>query len=552
MPSWIVLSGPDKGRVFDVFGEPFAIGRGGGECSLSDQTVSRRHAQVTPENGEYALEDLNSANGTFVNGAQISNAVRLKAGDQIRVGATVMVFGGTAEMRGVGRSASQFELVELAADDQIDSSVLESVRAFDDSVVIASPEAADAVENLRTLYQLSQALGSMYSVPQLLERVMDIVFEKIDAERGFVLMRDQETDSLAPVAVRHRDPSVAIDQIQASNTIVRYVMDRGQSVLCANAQGDQRFTSGQSVHHLGIRSVICVPIVARGNILGVIHVDSSISEHTFTEDQLRLLSAIGSATGLGVENANLVQTYMHAERRAASGEAVALISHYMKNILQGLGGGAEMVDKGLTVEQLPKIEKGWRIVDRNLRRIYELATNLLAYSTERSPRYQSVDLRRLISEIVDLVQRRLQDKKVKLVTDVAANVPSAMLDEDGIHQALLNVIGNAIDAVKAGEGVIQVRCSRREPGILAIDVTDNGPGVPTGTEEDVFELFKSTKGHGGTGLGLPVAKKIVSEHQGEIRIRSTGRRTVCSIELPLTRKSPLDESASRTHFPSPY
>src|SRR4029077_12343953 len=111
---------------------------------------------------------------------------------------------------------------------------------------------------------------------------------------------------------------------------------------------------------------------ARGGdeILGVIYVDSSVKNYTYSPDQLRLLAAIGLQAGMAIQNAKLYQTGLEAERLAAVGETTAALSHSIKNILQALRGGADVVEMGLKGSNLVQASKGWRIVDRNLDKIY--------------------------------------------------------------------------------------------------------------------------------------------------------------------------------------
>ena len=128
-------------------------------------------------------------------------------------------------------------------------------------------------------------------------------------------------------------------RIPISRTIINEVIARQVGVLSSNAMSDKRFTSGKSVHDYGIRSAICVPIKGREKILGVIHVDCSVSDQTYSTEQLRLLTAIGYQTGLAVENVWLYESAVQSERLAATGETVAFLSHHIKNILQAMVGG---------------------------------------------------------------------------------------------------------------------------------------------------------------------------------------------------------------------
>ena len=114
----------------------------------------------------------------------------------------------------------------------------------------------------------------------------------------------------------------------------------------------------------------------RRNARGEFHIDSSAKNYTYAPDQLRLLTAIGLQAGMAIQNAKLYQQGLIAERLAAVGETTAALSHSIKNILQALRGGADVVEMGLRSSNVPQASKGWRIVERNLDKIYNLTLNL--------------------------------------------------------------------------------------------------------------------------------------------------------------------------------
>jgi signal transduction histidine kinase len=124
------------------------------------------------------------------------------------------------------------------------------------------------------------------------------------------------------------------------------------------------------------------------------------------------------------------------------------------------------------------------------------------------------------------------------------------MDPDGMHQVLLNLLSNAMDAVEPGKGLIRVICHYDEAEQQAIiEVIDNGAGIAPSMAGHLFELFHSTKGNRGTGLGLAVARKIVEEHEGTIAARSSpGEGTTFTIRLPVDTAAVFD--ASHTHGPA--
>src|SRR5689334_10062957 len=195
------MQGPDKGRRFELPDAPALIGRESRQLPLTDNTVSRRHAELFPRGGEWILRDLGSSNGSYVNGVRVDNTNVLKLGDQIRVGKSILVFGAHT-----GVSRTSYANVALSGEEAgMESSIMHTVQSNDDSMVLAVPEpAAAAMTNLKLLYQLGAALGSSFTVQQVLEVVMDLVFEHVKADRGMILIKDERTDEIVPRVVRTR------------------------------------------------------------------------------------------------------------------------------------------------------------------------------------------------------------------------------------------------------------------------------------------------------------------------------------------------------------
>jgi signal transduction histidine kinase/pSer/pThr/pTyr-binding forkhead associated (FHA) protein len=569
----LVLQGPDKGRRFELPDAPALVGRESRQLPITDNTVSRRHCELFPaEDQNWIVKDLGSANGTWLNGQRVERTASLKLGDQIRVGRTILVFGAQP-----GVSRARGGDVRLTGQEGMDSAIMHTVPSNDDSMVLAVPEpAAAAMANLKLLYQLNASLGSSFDMDHVLEVVMDLVFEHVKADRGIILALDERRNELVPKVVRTRDESAGsgdkdgngkggggeeaarpAEKIHASRTIINYVIEKGEGVLSSNAMTDARFSKGKSVHNLGIRSALCVPIKCRridgragDEIHGVIYIDSSVKNYTYSPDQLRLLTAIGLQAGLAIQNAKLYQQGLQAERLAAIGETTAALSHSIKNILQALRGGADVVEMGIKNSNLPQLTKGWRVVDRNMEKIYNLTMNLLAYSKEREPRLEFVNPKKLLDECVELLATAANDKGVMVVADVDKDHPAVPLDPDGMHQVVMNLLSNALDAVTPQEGLIRLVCHYDpENRQTVIEVIDNGSGIPDTMMKHMFELFHSTKGNRGTGLGLAVARKIVEEHEGSISMQSkVGEGTTFTIRLPVEHGNLADPS--HTHGPA--
>jgi two-component system NtrC family sensor kinase len=518
------------------------IGRKSEQIQLTDNGASRRHAEILREDGAWMLVDLNSSNGTYLNGRRLVGQARLKHGDQIRVGRTLLVFSGREQVEGLTGPNVIRDLVDLDMSDRGagESSIVTSLTASEESVILPPPETADAVAAWNVLYQIAGMIGTVEPIEAFLNRAADVVVEYIIVDRLVLLLEDGQTGELTPQVVRYRPKprTGKKPKIVTSRTIINHVLKTKNGVLCANAMTDARFTtksSHDSIHRLGLRSIICVPVIAHEKVHGIIHLDCSTTHHTYTEEQLRLALAIGALTGMAVENARLMESRVRTERLAAGGETVAYLSHHIRNIVQGLQGGADVIETGIENNDIETVSSGWSVMKRNLERTFHLTTNMLTFSKNRQPFIQSAKLSKTIRDVVDLVRARADERSVTLLEDLE-DIGPVPFDPDGIHQVVHNILLNAIEAAPVGTGRVRVKTAR-DPhrGLAIVSISDNGSGIPPERIDRVFDAFVSSKGQGGTGLGLAAARKIVAEHKGEIHVDSTvDEGTTFHVRIPLT------------------
>lgn len=570
-----IIQGPDKGRVFELpDNEPQLLGRSSEALPITDNTVSRRHAELTPDAGEWYIRDLGSQNGTQVNGVRIDERVRLKAGDQVRVGVTLLTFGRTER-----KPASP---VRLLAGDKMDTSIERSILSNEDSVILVLDKALEgssagglssgggaavgsAATSLRALYRLSALVSTLPEKEQLLDGVLELVFAELAPERGCIVLVEDGVPM--PAVVRFASPRAVgkrigkgdgkrtPETIDISTTILQHALGRGEGVLSTNAMSDPRFRKGDSVQRLSIRSAMCVPVRSGQRTFGAIYIDSSVGSANFTAERLALMNAIGQQTALALVIGELMAQKLQTERLATMGETVAMLSHSIKNILQGLRGGADVVEMGLRKDDLKVSRGGWPILKRNLDRIIGLTMNMLAYSRPRTLELELVKIAPMLDDCASLLAEQCRVRGVVLLIDADPEMPPVPLDAGQMHQAMMNLLSNAVEAVDARVGVVTVRAGfvpqRGQEGKVQargearVDVYDNGPGIPAEIQRRIFEPFFTTKGIRGTGLGLVVTKRIVEQHGGRVVLKSElGKGTTFSVILPVDPGSSIDPGAT--------
>jgi signal transduction histidine kinase len=550
----LVIQGVDQGARFEIDEAEAGLGRGvQNAVRIHDTEVSRAHARIDRRDGKFHLTDLHSSNGTFVNGAPV-NTRELVGGEEIQIGRTVLLFS-TEPHR--ADSANIAERVALLGEQEAENRaniVGQPVPHDSRAAETLTGEAARAqtLANLQVLYRIAEeVVRPSDSIETLLERILDLTIEVTGADRGCILLRDTRTGDIVPRVFRHRPGLRATDRMGLSRSIVDYVLRNRQGVRTSDARSDIRFTPGQSILQGGIREAICVPMQGRYDLQGAVYIDittpperallDGLTQGRFNEELLRLMVAIARQSALAVEDNRYQQALVKAERLAAVGQTIAILSHHIKNILQGVRGGSYLIDMGLKDHSEDLVRKGWGIVEKNQQKIYHLVMDMLTFSKERQPVLQPADLNATVADVCELLGARAAELGVTLHWAGADSLPAMSFDAEAIHRAALNIVGNALDAVEGRDGGTVHVSTAFDPatGLVSVVIADNGPGISSELLPQLFNIFESTKGARGTGIGLAVSQKIIREHGGEIFVESqpgSGARFI--LEWPVIEVEP--------------
>ena len=292
---------------------------------LKDFGISRTHARITVDEDGIRITDLKSKNGTQVNGVPVVEAP-LKDGDRILLGKFQLAFSKTLEGKVV--LDEDKPLSEEAG--TIIRSVGELSRLLSATDVAGGVAAADRkkapadvteIEKsnriLKVLTKVAETLIAVRPVEEVLEQVMDIVFEHVPSDRGFLMLQEEPDNKLVPMVIKHRNPGSGVDsgKITISKTIADRVMKDRVSILTSDAMVDPRFGAGDSIRFHGIRSAMCAPLWNKDQVIGIIHVDSPMLTNCFTLNDLDLLTALANYAAVAVERARLNQKILAEEKK---------------------------------------------------------------------------------------------------------------------------------------------------------------------------------------------------------------------------------------------
>lgn len=249
----------------------------------------------------------------------------------------------------------------------------------------------------------------------------------------------------------------------------------------------------------------------------------------------------------GLENLVYEKTrqLLQSERLAAIGETVATLAHAIKNIIGGLKGGMFVLEKGMELDNALYLGQGWEMLKGNVDKIKNLALDLLNYAKEREPSYEVCDPNEPAREVYQLFSRKAAEGEIEFGLELAEGLGTALFDPEGLHCCLSNLVTNALDAcqdIESDNKPGRVVISSRSVNGWAVEyrVTDNGCGMDEERKGRIFNNFFSTKGTRGTGLGLMITKKIITEHGGSIEVESEkGAGTTFVIRLPEKSRVPV-------------
>jgi len=426
--SLFVIRGNDQGQRFELEDPTLRLGReSSATIQLHDTEVSRQHAEIRRVDRDFSIADLDSSNGTFVNGKRIRQH-RLSSGDQVQVGGTLMLYTGPSDEP----DEDLARVISIAPAERADeeSHIVHAVtqeegsRIFDLATELPQNSwLARARGNLQVMYRTALAVSHTLDIDRLLQRIMELIFEWVEADRGCIMLIDPASKALEPKVRRTRDGRRADEKITISQTILDYVIERNEGVLTSDAREDDRFSPAASIVRMGVREAICVPVQGRYGVVGVIYIDTSTSPqemiqtggaNKFTEDHLKLMIAIGHQAALAVEDTRYYSAMVQAERLAAVGQTVTTLSHHVKNILQGIRGGSYLIELGLTEHDETVVSKGWKIVEKNQNKISNLVMDMLTFSKQREPDLTTANLNRVVGDAVELMHSRADELAVEL------------------------------------------------------------------------------------------------------------------------------------------
>ena len=328
---------------FEPEDEPVVIGRSSdAEIAVADRSMSRRHARLFKEDGDWLVEDLGSRNGTLFNGRKITEPTPVRIGTALRIGSTTINVTEAAGQTPLTSEGLEFDghtvfrsAAELLKEPQAISSG--AVRVEDDVL-------RRYTARLKVLNEVHQSLDRNLALDDLLELILDRAFDNLRPEEGAIFLKGADGEYY-----RAATRSIKGDGTKTlySNNLVQQVVEKGQAALVLDTTADERFNQAMSLLDAGVRSLVAAPLLDPSGALGLIVLGSTLGIRQFTEGDMELLTSLASVAAMRIRNTRLTEEALERERLERD---VAL---------------ARQIQVGLLPKALPEID-GWELYAHNI------------------------------------------------------------------------------------------------------------------------------------------------------------------------------------------
>lgn len=418
-------------------------------------------------------------------------------------------------------------------------------------------------EFLEQARALQRRTANIIDVPQLAAMVLDGLNETRRVTHASIYLLAEDRPGFRLLDARGPTPTLFIDQgtsralllrserAQLLENVERRISELKAQPLEARKQRDE-LRRLNDVHQAmeSMKAGISVPLVGNDRVLGFMNLWDERVPEAFASDEIALILELADHLADVVENSKLYEKMRERDRLAALGEMAAGLAHEIRNPLGAIKGAAQCLDP----RQLPGEEREFvEVIVDEVNRLNGVVTAFLDYSRPLKQSFGPTDLNEVVTRTMRLIQNDVP-RHLVVREELAPDVARVDGDAEQLKQVLINLVQNAIQAIGERPGEIVVKTSQperfgdfRSPEMVQVDVTDNGPGIPSDQQMNIFVPFFTTK-QKGTGLGLAICQRIVKNHGGTISVQSRqGEGTVFSIRLPaLASAAPPAETPSLT------
>jgi len=410
---------------------------------------------------------------------------------------------------------------------------------------------------LTALLKSSALINSSLHTNDVLNFAMKVAEEFMEAEASSVFELDPEKGDISVRLARgEKGVFMKSKRLQPGEGIAGWVIQNGKPMNVEDVQKDTRF-SDRFDKETGFitRSLICVPLTIRGRTTGALQVLNKKDGNSFTEEDTELLNALAQQIAVALDNARLYQRLqenfelteqelkvtqrklLRSERSAAIANLVQGVAHEVRNPIMSIGGFATRMKADLAEDS--RMQKYLDIILSETSRLEKLVRDVKEIAEMQTVHLEPTDVKNLLARVIEEFSSDMARQAVRLKADIREDLPTINLDQEQISRAMRNIIQNSIEALHEG-GTLKLS-ARKLDSTVQIVVEDSGVGIDEEKLDSVLDPFVTSKTTG-AGLGLTMVYQIVTNHRGEIDIKSSGGKgTIVSLELPTGLEPEMEE-----------
>jgi signal transduction histidine kinase len=456
-----------------------------------------------------------------------------------------------------------------------------------------------------SILKAAQAISSSLELDQLIANLSCIILENSGAKKSVLILPQEDTWQVKAITLINQEPNSQtsietilnpqlVDNCQdIPRRIINYVKNTQETVIIDNCQTEIPGVIGEYMLQHQPQSVLCIPIINQGNLVGILYLENQFTSGVFTPQRLQVINLLSSQAAISLENARLYQQAKQAlqdlqqaqlqivqsEKMSALGNLVAGVAHEMNNPLGFIAATlqqakpiitdifehlelyqkslpspsneiidhAQEIDLEYSLEDLPKMIDSMNMA---CDRLTNISTSLRTFSRDDKDYKVPFNIHSGIDSTILILKHRLKANDHRPAIQVNTNygiLPEIECFPGQLNQVFMNILANAIDALEesnTGRSLEEIKTNPNQITItttvsnnqVQVKIADNGVGMNEQVKQKIFDYLFTTKAVGkGTGLGLAIARQIItSKHSGTLTVNSTlGEGTEFLISLPI-------------------
>jgi len=393
------------------------------------------------------------------------------------------------------------------------------------------------------LRDFSRRLVNIVDLDRLLNMLADTIEKSMGVEKISIFLLDTEKDLFRPRLIRG---SSKAETVKISEPVIQFLQDRREAILRIELDWVEKKPVSEELAAVlsQFQAEVFLPLIFMDRLIGFINLGPKPEQQIYYPEDLNLLYPLANQVAIAIENSNLYESLKksqtiirRADRLASLGTLIASLAHEIRNPLVSIKTFTQLLPERIEDEEFRNYFL--KVASGEIDRLTGLINELLGFARPSEPRLEGEDINALIDKMEVLIATEARKKDVTLHKNYAVNLPQVRVDAEQIKQVLLNILLNAIQAIR-GEGriwietrVVQVPLVEKPEPFIQIEVRDTGVGIPQENLERIFDPFFSTRPEG-SGLGLAISHQIIHDHRGFITVESeVGKGTSFKIHLPL-------------------